>query len=45
MSLSLNFNILYDIAVEGSWGGARGIQDGPWEDSMYVDYVRVYQER
>ena len=40
-----DFHLLLNIAVGGSWGGARGVQDGPWEDSMFVDYVRVYQER
>ncbi len=38
------FHLLLNIAVGGKWGGQRGIEDGTWEDHMYVDYVRVYQE-
>jgi len=39
------FHLLLNIAVGGAWGGQRGILDGDWDDSMYVDYVRVYQEK
>ena len=39
------FHLILNIAVGGTWGGARGVEEGTWEDSMYVDYVRVYQER
>lgn len=38
------FHLLLNIAVGGAWGGIRGIEAGDWQDSMYVDYVRVYQE-
>ena len=38
------FHVIMNIAVGGSWGGIRGIEEGPWEDSMFVDYVRIYQE-
>lgn len=37
------FHLLLNIAVGGAWGGIRGIEEGSWEDSMYVDYVRIYQ--
>ena len=39
------FHLILNIAVGGTWGGQRGVQDGNWDDSMYVDYVRVYQEK
>lgn len=39
------FHLILNIAVGGAWGGQRGIEEGNWEDSMYVDYVRVYQEK
>ena len=39
------FHLILNIAVGGTWGGQRGIEEGSWEDSMYVDYVRVYQEK
>lgn len=38
------FHLILNIAVGGSWGGGRGIEDGSWQDSMFIDYVRVYQE-
>lgn len=38
------FHLLLNIAVGGSWGGIRGVESGIWEDSMFVEYVRVYQE-
>lgn len=38
------FHLILNIAVGGAWGGIQGIEQGEWEDSMYVDYVRVYQE-
>lgn len=39
------FHLLLNIAVGGAWGGIQGVQQGEWDDSMYVDYVRVYQEQ
>ena len=39
------FHLILNIAVGGAWGGIRGIEEGNWDDSMYVDYVRVYQEK
>jgi len=39
------FHVILNIAVGGAWGGQRGVKDGNWDDSMYVDYVRVYQEK
>ena len=39
------FHLILNIAIGGAWGGQRGIQEGTWETSMEVDYVRVFQER
>ncbi|MEE1064081.1 MAG: glycoside hydrolase family 16 protein, partial [Paludibacteraceae bacterium] len=37
------FHLLLNIAVGGSWGGEKGINDGIFPQRMLVDYVRVYQ--
>ncbi|HJO96322.1 MAG TPA: family 16 glycosylhydrolase [Victivallales bacterium] len=37
------FHLLMNIAVGGGWGGAQGVADDIWPQSMIVDYVRVYQ--
>jgi len=39
------FHLLINIAVGGNWGGARGIDDSIWPQTMEIDYVRVYQAR
>ncbi len=36
------FHIILNLAVGGSWGGSRGIDDSIWPQTMEVDYVRVY---
>lgn len=38
------FHLLLNVAIGGTWGGQRGIKTGNWEDHMFIDYVRVYQE-
>ena len=38
------FHLIMNIAVGGSWGGAQGIDDTVFPQSMVVDYVRVYQK-
>lgn len=35
--------LLLNVAVGGSWGGERGIDDAIFPQRMEVDYVRVYQ--
>jgi beta-glucanase (GH16 family) len=35
---------LLNIAVGGTWGGAQGIDNTIFPQSMEIDYVRVYQE-
>ena len=37
------FHIILNLAVGGSWGGAKGIDDEAFPQRMYVDYVRYYQ--
>ncbi len=36
--------LLLNIAVGGSWGGNKGVDDSIFPATMEVDYVRVYQE-
>ena len=37
------FHILMNIAVGGNWGGAEGVDESIWPQTMEIDYVRVYQ--
>lgn len=37
------FHILMNVAVGGSWGGQKGIDDSVFPATMEVDYVRVYR--
>ena len=39
------FHMILNIAVGGTWGGARGVDQRIWPQRMEVDYVRVYQLR
>jgi hypothetical protein len=32
-----------NIAVGGNWGGAKGVDDSIFPQSMTVDYVRFYK--
>jgi len=38
------FHLILNIAVGGSWGGAKGVDDSRFPQTMQVDYVRVYQQ-
>lgn len=38
------FFFILNVAVGGTWGGANGIDNSIFPQSMEVDYVRVYQE-
>ena len=38
-----SFHLLLNIAVGGTWGGAKGVDKTIWPRRMEVDYVRVYQ--
>lgn len=37
------FHLLLNIAVGGSWGGQKGVDESIFPQQMLVDYVRVYQ--
>ncbi|MEZ5072506.1 MAG: glycoside hydrolase family 16 protein [Bacteroidales bacterium] len=37
------FYLILNLAVGGSWGGAKGVDDSVFPARMLVDYVRVYQ--
>ena len=37
------FHILLNIAIGGTWGGAKGVDERIWPQRMEIDYVRVYQ--
>lgn len=37
------FHLLLNIAIGGSWGGQKGIDDTIFPQRMEVEYVRVYQ--
>lgn len=36
------FHLILNVAVGGTWGGSRGIDESIWPQSMEIDYVRVY---
>lgn len=38
------FHLIMNIAVGGSWGGAQGVDESIFPQTMKVDYVRVYQK-
>ncbi len=38
-----NFFFILNVAVGGNWGGAQGVDDAAFPNSMTVDYVRVYK--
>jgi beta-glucanase (GH16 family) len=38
------FFFILNVAVGGNWGGANGIDNAIFPQSMEVDYVKVYQE-
>ncbi len=37
------FHLLLNIAVGGSWGGLKGVDETIFPQQMLIDYVRVYQ--
>lgn len=37
------FYLILNVAVGGSWGGQKGIDDSIFPARMEVDYVRVYE--
>ena len=39
------FFMILNVAVGGNWGGARGVDDSIFPQTMKIDYVRVYQAK
>jgi beta-glucanase (GH16 family) len=39
------FHLLLNVAVGGTFGGADGIDDSIFPQTMVIDYVRVYQKK
>ncbi len=37
------FYLIINLAVGGSWGGAKGIDNSIFPQKMEIDYVRIYQ--
>jgi len=37
--------LLINLAIGGSWGGQRGIDDSRFPHRYLIDYVRIYQQR
>ncbi len=37
------FNMRFNVAVGGNWGGAQGVDSSVFPTSMYVDYIRYSQ--
>ncbi|MBU1347974.1 MAG: glycoside hydrolase family 16 protein [Alphaproteobacteria bacterium] len=37
------FHMILNVAVGGDWGGAEGIDDTAFPQTMQIDYVRVFQ--
>ena len=37
------FKMILDLAINGPWAGAKGIDDAAMPQRMEVDYVRVWQ--
>ena len=38
------FHLIFNIAVGGNWGGAKGIDDDAFPSQMEIDYVRVFSK-
>lgn len=39
------FHLIFNIAVGGSWGGTKGIDDNAFPSKMEIDYIRVYSKK
>jgi beta-glucanase (GH16 family) len=37
------FHLIFNLAVGGVWGGAKGVDPNVWPQQLRVDYARVYQ--
>ena len=39
------FHLLFNIAVGGWWGGAKGVDNDAFPTKMEIDYLRVYTKQ
>lgn len=39
------FYLILNIAIGGSWGGRKGVDDSIFPQTMKIDYVRVYRKK
>lgn len=37
------FHLLLNLAIGGNWGGAQGVDDSIFPQTMLIDYIRVYK--
>ncbi len=37
------FHLILNLAIGGTWGGLRGVDESVFPQNMEIDYVRVYQ--
>ncbi len=37
------FHLILNLAVGGTWGGGKGVDQSIWPQRMEIDYVRVYR--
>jgi beta-glucanase (GH16 family) len=37
--------LLMNLAIGGSWGGQKGIDDAVFPQTYEIDYVRIYQKK
>jgi beta-glucanase (GH16 family) len=37
------FHLLLNIAIGGTWGGEKGVDENTWPQRMEIDYVRVFR--
>ena len=40
-----SFHLIFNIAVGGWWGGAKGIDNNAFPSKMEIDYIRVYSKK
>jgi beta-glucanase (GH16 family) len=36
-------NLILNLAIGGGWGGAKGIDESLTQQTLYIDYVRIYE--
>lgn len=37
------YHLIFNLAVGGTWGGSKGIDDSIWPQTLEIDFVKVYQ--